>query len=310
MRRSVFMRSSLNAKIKQRTSLSALWVFMRSSLNAKVKQRTSLSALFNFAAVTVIFVLALGLAGCSRNKIIRVDNGNSLKSEPQESKQDEKRDAAQVHTQLGAQLMEQGDLKGANEKFQMATQFDDNYEPAHTMLAILDERIKQPQQAEQEYRRALAIDPKNGDTNNNLGYFLCRHGRGNEGMQYLQRALADPFYKTPATANANAGSCLIGMGNNAAAESHLSKALQADADYPDGLYQMAQLLYAKNDAFRARAFLQRFEGQGTATADSLLLGYRIESRLGDADAARNYANRLRAQFPDSDQAQKLGAIPQ
>ncbi len=285
-------------------------VFMRSSMNAKIKQRTSLSALFNFSAVTVLVVLALGVGSCSRNKIIRVDNGSNLKSAPEESKQDEKRDAAQVHTQLGEQLMERGDLKGAYEKLQMATQFDDSFEPAHTMLAILDERIKQPQQAEQEYRRALAIDPKNGDTNNNLGYFLCRQGRGNEGMQYLQRALADPFYKTPATADANAGACLISMGNNAAAEPYLQKALRADPDYPDGLYQMAQLLYSKNDAFRARAFLQRFEGQGTATADSLLLGYRIESRLGDADAARNYANRLRDQFPDSDQAQKLGAIPQ
>ncbi|MEO6967525.1 MAG: type IV pilus biogenesis/stability protein PilW [Rhodanobacteraceae bacterium] len=258
---------------------------------------------------SVLVVLGLGVAACSGNKIIRVDNGSSLKSEPQESKQDEKRDAAQVHTQLGAQLMERGDLKGAYEKFQMATQFDGNYEPAHTMLAILDERIKQPQQAEQEYRRALAIDPKNGDTNNNLGYFLCRHGRAQEAMQYFQRALADPFYKYPATANTNAAACLMRSNNAAAAEPYLRKALQAEPNYPEGLYQMAQLLYARNDAFRARAFLQRFEAQGTATPDALLLGYRIESRLGDADAARNYANRLRDQFPDSEQAQKLGATP-
>ncbi|MDQ2971441.1 MAG: type IV pilus biogenesis/stability protein PilW [Rhodanobacteraceae bacterium] len=260
-------------------------------------------------AIMALTSLALAAGGCARNKIINVDNGNNLKSEPQESKQDEKRDAAQIHTQLGAQLMERGELKDADEKFKMAIQFDDSYEPAHTMLAILDERIKQPQLAEQQYRRALAIDPKNGDTNNNLGYFLCHHGRGNEGMQYLQRALSDPFYKTPATADTNAGACLISMGNNAAAEPYLQKALHADPDYPDGLYQMAQLLYAKNDAFRARAFLQRFEAQGTATPDALLLGYRIESRLGDADAARNYANRLRDQFPDSEQTQKLGANP-
>lgn len=283
-------------------------LLMRSSLNARIKKQTSVSVLFKFVAVAI---LMLGASACSRNKIIKVDNGvGDLKSQPQESKQDEKRDAAQIHTQLGAQLMERGELKEADQKLKMAIQFDDNYEPAHTMLAILDERIKQPQLAEQEYRRALAIDPKNGDTNNNLGYFLCHHGRGNEGLQYLQRALADPFYKTPATANSNAGACLMGMGNYASAEPYLRKALQADPNYSDALYQMAQLLYAKNDAFRARGFLQRFEAQGVARPDALLLGYRIESRLGDADAARNYANRLRDQFPDSEQAQKLGANPQ
>lgn len=264
----------------------------------------------SLCTATVLVVLALGMGACSSNKIIPVNNGDDgLKNPPAESKQDQKLDAAQVHTQLGAQLMKRGDLKDAYDKLKMATQFDDSYAPAHTLLAILDEQLKQNKEAEQEYRRALAIDPKNGDANNNLGVFLCKTGRQAEAMQHFQRALADPFYKTPAMANTNAGKCLS-HSNPAAADPYLRKALAIDPNYPDALLQMAQTLYARNDAFRARGFLQRFEAQGQASAESLMLGYRIESRLGDTDAARSYVNRLRSQFPNSEQAQQLAGTIQ
>ncbi len=259
----------------------------------------------------VLLLLALGAAACSRNQIIKVNNGvGDLKNAPEESKQDEKQDAAQIQTQLGAALMQQGNLKEALDHLQKAVQFDSRYTPAHTMLAILYERTNQLPQAESEYRAALSIDSKNGDTNNNLGYFLCHHGRGKEGLEYLKRALADPYYQTPAKANTNAGACLADMGDRAGAEGYLRKALEIDPNDSDALYQMAHLQYLNGDAFHARGFLQRFEAQGQATPDSLLLGYEIETRLGDADAARNYANRLSTQFPDSKQVRTLAGRSQ
>lgn len=284
---------------------------LRSPVSAKIKPQTSLSALLGFVLPGMLAVLALGLGACNSNKIIKYNTGlNNLKNEPQESKQDKRREDAQIHLQLGAALMNRGDLKGADQEFKKGIAADPDYATAHTMMAVLDEHVKLPKQAEQEYRRALAIDPKNGDSNNNLGYFLCHHGRAKEAMGYFQRALADPFYATPAKANANAGACLASSGDYKGAETYLRKALRIDASDPIALYGMAHVLYAQSDAFHARAFLQRFEAQGQATPDSLLLGYRIESRLGDADAARNYANRLRGQFPESDQAQQLSGSPQ
>ena len=256
-------------------------------------------------------MLMLLVGACSRNQIIQVNNGASdLKNAPEESKQDQNLDAAQIQTQLSAVLMQQGNYKDAYDHLQKAIQFDSKYVTAHTVLAILYEQTKQLPKAESEYRTAASINPKDGDANNNLGSFLCRQGRGKEGMEYLQRALADPYYKTPATADANAGACLAGMGDRAGAETYLRKALEIDASYPDALYQMAHLQYVNGDAFRARGFLQRFEAKGQATPDSLLLGYQIETRLGNAEAAQDYANRLSAQFPDSEQTQSLAGRSQ
>ncbi|MBS0432093.1 MAG: type IV pilus biogenesis/stability protein PilW [Proteobacteria bacterium] len=267
-----------------------------------------MSALFKIA----FLIGALwSVAACNRNQIIQVNNGASdLKNAPEESKQEQNEDAARIQTQLGSALMQQGSYKDAYDHLQKAIQFDRSYVPAHTVLAVLYEQTRQLQNAESEYRAAVSIDPKNGDNNNNLGYFLCRHGRGKEGMDYLQRALADPYYKTPAQADTNAGACLAGMGDRAGADTYLRKALEIDPLYSDALYQMAHLQYTNGDAFRARGFLQRFETQGRATPDSLLLGYDIETRLGNVQAAQDYANRLSAQFPESEQAQTIAGRSQ
>lgn len=265
----------------------------------------------NSFRIAILILLALAAVGCSRNQIIKVNNGTGdLKDAPEESKQDEKQDAAQIQTQLAAALMQQGNMKEAYDHLQKAVGFDDRYVPAHTMLAILYEHTNQTPQAEREYRAALSVDPKDGGANNNLGYFLCHHGQGKEGMEYLKRALADPYYGTPAKANVNAGACLADMGDRAGAETYLRKALEIDPKSSEALYEMARLQYANGDAFRARGFLQRFEAQGQATPESLLLGYEIETRLGDADAARNYANRLSTQFPDSEQVRTLAGRSQ
>ena len=65
------------------------------------------------------------------------------------------------------------------------------------------------------------------------------------------------------------------------------------------------LLYQENDAFRARAFLQRFDALGQPTAASLKLGHDIETRMGNPEGAQNYRKRLLSQFPDSEQAHAL-----
>jgi type IV pilus assembly protein PilF len=105
----------------------------------------------------------------------------------------------------------------------------------------------------------------------------------------------------------NAGICLIdhGDGQFDQAENDFRKALEANPNNPSALYYMAKTLYAKNDVFRARAFIQRFEAVSPARPDSLLLARNIEVKLGHAEGAREYNQRLHEQFPDSEQTRSL-----
>lgn len=255
----------------------------------------------------VVMLVAVALAACHHNPgIIKYPTPmTNLKQAPHDTTREDKEAAAQTHTQLAAAYMKQDHLKEAEAALHKALGFDDKYIPAHTMLAILDWRINRLQDADKEFRAAIALEPSNGDTNNNYGKFLCTQGKQQEAMSYFKRALADPFYKTPALANTNAGECLVTGGDYAGAKSYLAKALELDPKYAAALLAMAQLDYDKGDAFQARGYLQRFEAAGEASPDSLLLGYRIATRLGDKETATNYSNRLQDQFPNSPQAQSL-----
>jgi type IV pilus assembly protein PilF len=247
--------------------------------------------------------LVLLLAGCVTN----TETSGLGSKLPQTSKGEEAQDAARIHTELGQRYMASGDLQSAMDKLTTALQFDDSYAPAHTVMAVLDERINRPADAEQHYRRAAALEPGKGAPNNNLGAFLCRIGKGAEAMRYFQKALADPFYQTPDVALTNQGVCQLGMQDRAGAEASFRKALDVAPQNGEALFQLANVLYLNNDAFRARAFIQRFDALGQPSAASLQLGYAIENRLGNTDAAQTYRRRLQSQFPDSEQARALDA---
>ena len=71
------------------------------------------------------------------------------------------------------------------------------------------------------------------------------------------------------------------------------------------LLRMAILSYQSSRYLPARAYLERYREVGPQTAESLWLGYRVEERLGDKDAAASYAMLLRAKFPDSQEVRLL-----
>lgn len=243
--------------------------------------------------------LAFALAGC-------ITTGpDTPESRLRESKSDKNKEAAQVLTQLGQHYMQENDLKGALEQLNKAIGYNANYEPAHTVIAVVYERINDMPHAEEHYRKAVEIDPARGGPNNNLGAFLCKTGRAAEAIPYFQKAVADPFYQTPALAWTNAGSCQMRSGDTASAEEDFRKALAIDSNNGEALFQLASLLYQRNDAFRARAFMQRYDALGQASPQALKLGHDIESRLGNRDAALSYSRRLQTQFPDSEQAHAL-----
>lgn len=219
------------------------------------------------------------------------------------------RKAAELNTSMGSEYLVRGEYEVALEKLKKAVSADPNYAPAHTVLAVLYERIGEEERAARHYRQAVKVAPDSGDVNNNYGVFLCQTGKSQEALAYFARAVQDPFYRTPEIALANAGACELQAGNLDKAEKFLRQSLEYNAEFADALLPLARISYRKEEFMRARAFLQRFEDVSEATAESLYLGFQVEQRLGDAEEARGYADRLRARYPDSAEAQGLMAGP-
>ncbi|MEO9078362.1 MAG: type IV pilus biogenesis/stability protein PilW [Rhodanobacter sp.] len=246
--------------------------------------------------------LLLSLAGC----VTMTTDSNSMgKPLPQSSKATQAKDAARIHTELARHYLDLGDLQSALAKLNLALKFDPSYAPAHTLIAYLYEKINRPADAEINYRKAVELEPNKGDTNNNLGQFLCSVKKYAEGETYFRKAITDPFYATPDLALTNAGLCQLLVGETAKAEVDFRDALAKNPNNAEALFQLANTLYKKNDAFRASAFLQRFDALGQPSAASLKLGHDIEIGVGNREGAENYRKRLLSQFPGSEQAHAL-----
>jgi type IV pilus assembly protein PilF len=234
--------------------------------------------------------------------LVLISTACATSTQEREDEENKNRKAAETNTALGQGYMQREQYEIALEKLKKAVAFDKTYAPAHTVLAILYETIGELDQAETEYAEAVKYDPGDGDINNNYGAFLCSIGKSKDADQYFQKAVKDPFYKTPAVAYLNAGNCALAQGDLDKADVFLRQSLEYDNKLPSALISMADVSYQSGNYMRARAFLQRFGSVGAWDEDSLLLGYRIESKLGDAETANEYRMELLEQFPNSSQA--------
>jgi type IV pilus assembly protein PilF len=205
---------------------------------------------------------------------------------------------AEQNVALGQQYLEKGMHEIALQRLQEALRHDPRSADAHGLLGVLYERINRPKQAEEHYLRSVRFAPERGAILNNYGTWLCRSGRPAEADEWFARALADPFYRTPVAALANAGACAMLAGRAEQAEGYFRRVLELDPGHLDSLHQLTVLSYAKGDLLRARAFSQRRVAGGSLEPGVLELAARIEDGLGDNAAANRYRARLRTEFPE------------
>ena len=213
--------------------------------------------------------------------------------------------AAEINTRLGIGYLERGQLEVALEKLQTAIVHDSRHVPAHFALALLYERLGDDRNAERHYKAADRLAPNDGGVQNAYGVYLCRQRDFRDAETHFQRALQDPFYTTPEVALTNAGSCARRSGQQEQAIEYMRQALSIDSANSDALYNLAEIYYEQGDAFRARAFLQRLEANGTAEAAAFYLGFRIESNLGNQAEARRYAVLLERDYPSSPETERM-----
>ncbi len=243
-----------------------------------------------------LLLLLIALSGCAAKQPVDPDAKTAT------------RKAAESNTQLGLEYMNRGQFEVALGKLKKAVKDDPDYAPGHTVLAILYERIGEFELAGPHYVKAVQADPVSGGVNNNYGVYLCKTGKPQEAITYMLKALDDPFYSSPAVALANAGSCAMKNGMLAEADDYLRRALAHDAKFPDALLSMADLNHQQKNYLRSRAFLQRFEAATAQTAESLFLGYEIETALLNDKMARRYLSLLNSNFPASKEAKEARRI--
>lgn len=214
-------------------------------------------------------------------------------------------EAARVHTQLGVSYLEQGRNELALENLKKAIDHDAGYAEAQHAIAFLYERVDRDELAERHYRRAVRLDPDNSRAHNDLGRFYCERGRYDDAERQFLKALDNPVYETPEVSYFNAGTCARRAGDTEAAEDYFRQALDHNPRFGRALWQMARLQHEQGEHLNARAYLQRYEAVGERSPEFLWLGVEVEQALGDREAAAEYAQSLKEEFPDAEQTQRL-----
>jgi type IV pilus assembly protein PilF len=216
-----------------------------------------------------------------------------------------KSDASNYNMQLGMAYLNQGDLGLAKEKLDRAMAERPGDPNVHSAMAMLQDRLGHPDQADKEFKAALNLGPRNPDVLNNYAVYLCRTGRVDEGVKAFEEAAHNALYRTPEAAYTNAGVCLRGAKRDTQAAMSFQRALKARPNFAEAAYQLADLDFRRGEVQAARETVDQFMASFEPTADLLLLGVQITRQQGDRMAEEKFARKLRMDFPSSDQTRAL-----
>ena len=213
---------------------------------------------------------------------------------------------AQSHTDLGAAYYQQRQLEIALNEFTVAAKIDPNFGLAYNGLGLVHSALGQDDLAEQNFKRALQLEPNNSESHNNYGSFLCSRNRIDESIKEFVAAVKNPLYATPAIAYTNAGICSLRKQDFKNAETYFQNALQVEPLAVVAAYQLAAIQFKRNDIVAAKATLQNAV-LSQPTPEALWLSIQIARKLGTKDDEASYALQLRRQYPDSEQAKLLAS---
>lgn len=245
-------------------------------------------------ALTMAWLLSV-LGACVQQSGLSGDGKEPIT----ESDEPEGRKRARLRLELASGYFESGQTVVALDQIKQALQADPSFGAAYVLRGLVYMRLNEKSQAEESFRKALEVNPKDADAMHNYGWFLCQQGRHAEAIKSFDGALAVPLYGGQAKTLMAKGVCQVRVGQLAEAERSFARSYELDASNPVTGYNLARLLYRRGDDNRAQFYIRRLNNSELANAESLWLGIRVERRLNNMQAAQQLALQLERRFPNS-----------
>lgn len=130
-----------------------------------------------------------------------------------------------AHVDLGTAMLSEGNSAGAIATLEKATKEDPRSWDAWNKLALAYLGRGAPELAEKAFKRALRLEPKNGELLNNYGYYLMTQRRYVEAVPAFDKASQDLTYRNPGLALNNLGYALLQLGRTEEAIARLNEAV-------------------------------------------------------------------------------------
>ncbi|RYX95762.1 MAG: type IV pilus biogenesis/stability protein PilW [Comamonadaceae bacterium] len=219
-----------------------------------------------------------------------------------ESDEPDNRRRARLRLELASGYFGAGQTNVALDELKQSLAADPNFGEAYNLRGLVYLRLNDIPLAEESFRRSLALNPRDADAAHNYGWMLCQQSRFAESFQMFGQAIGNPTYAGQAKSLMAQGICQQRAGQPALAEQSLVRAYELDAGNPVTAYNLANLLYLKGDYTRAQFYIRRLNSGDLANAETLWLGSKIEQRLGNREATRQFGEQLKLRYPTSREA--------
>jgi type IV pilus assembly protein PilF len=210
---------------------------------------------------------------------------------------------SRVRLELAAGYFSRGQAETALDEVKLALTANPNNGDAFNLRGLIYASLNEDRLAEESFRRALQINPRDGGTMHNYGWFLCQRRRFDESFGQFQQAVALPQYNNAPQSLMTLGICQARADRWVEAERSLSRSYELDPGNPVTAVNLSEVLYRRNELERARFYIRRVNTlPEVSNAQTLWLAARIEHKIGNPTGAREFGEQLRNRFPQSQEA--------
>jgi type IV pilus assembly protein PilF len=207
---------------------------------------------------------------------------------------------ARVRMELAAGYFGRGQFTTALDEVKLALVARPDLPEAFNLRGLIYGAMNEPGLAEESFQRALQLAPRDNDTMQNYGWFMCQQRRYAEADAMFERALASPQNREINRTLLAQGVCHARAGRLRDAERTLTRALELDTANPVIAFNLSDVLFRLSELERARFYIGRLNSSAElSSAQTLWLAARIENRAGNAAGAANYGRQLRERFPQA-----------
>jgi type IV pilus assembly protein PilF len=255
-----------------------------------------------FAGVAVAFLLG----GCVSTRTTTTSladsssgRGNDIVTESDETSRQRR---ARLRMELASGYFEQGQTTVALDEIKQALVADPNNADAYSLRGLVYMRLEDAGMAEDSFRRAIAINPRDPNARHNYGWLLCQQNRYGDAAVQFTEALGVPGYTDRAKTLMTQGVCELKAGQRVQAERSLQQAYEIDAGNPVVGFNLASVLAQREEWSRAQFYIRRVNNSASASAETLWLGIKIERKLNNREATAQLGGQLQRRFPQSREA--------
>lgn len=259
-------------------------------------------------AVVMVVMMAGGLTACSSTSTTTPRSSSARPAEqpkaagPSTDPVDVER-RARVRLELASAYFSRGQTDTALDEVKLSIAAKPDLAEAYNLQGLIYAALNEDGLAEESFSRALRINPRDGQTLHNQGWFLCQRDRFTEAQAQFAAALAIPQYREVARTHLARGVCHGRNQQWIEAETALMRAYELEPGNPSTGLNLADVLVRRGEFERARFYIGRVnDTPGNVNAQTLWLAARIEHKLGQTSSLRVLGDRLRQGFPQSPEA--------